>query len=52
MRKRLLILAVSALILLQSGCAAGFHIGGERTGFGAGAALAHDPITTPTSSAR
>jgi hypothetical protein len=42
MRTRLLALALAVLTLLQTGCAAGFRVGGERHGIEAGAAA--DPI--------
>lgn len=39
MRLRTLALLLAGLMVLQTGCAAGFRVGGDRFGAGAGAAI-------------
>ncbi|MBV9122721.1 MAG: hypothetical protein JO112_05150 [Planctomycetes bacterium] len=49
MRTRTLILILAALGLMQAGCAAGFHVGGEQRGLGAGARIGSPPPSYSTS---
>jgi hypothetical protein len=50
MRTFFLGLALALFVLMQAGCAAGFHAGGSRAGAGAGAAVGPSPAyETPSS---
>ncbi|MBV9122009.1 MAG: hypothetical protein JO112_01455 [Planctomycetes bacterium] len=48
MRLRIWILLLAALGLVQAGCAAGLHVGGEQRGLGAGARIGSAPPSYST----